>query len=202
MNEYQKGQRYLMVVNNFCREQTERALANAIKRSNYPMCVYTDDADISEERAYKLANTPIGTGHDNFLVGITVDFDLTFSIKAWTEIQRYHFIEIISSQSTMHRLKNMDVDFACNEYVTYDTKRQLLALKCAYNECPSEQNFLRMIYNCPVGFKLTAGITTNYRQLKTIYHQRKTHRLPEWREFCKWIETLPMAKELICGERK
>ena len=49
----------------------------------------------------------------------------------------------------------------------------------------------------PCGFKLTAGMTTNYRQLKTIYAQRRTHRLPEWREFCAWVETLPMAKELI-----
>ena len=40
-------------------------------------------------------------------------------------------------------------------------------------------------------------MTTNYRQLKTIYAQRRTHRLPEWREFCAWVETLPMAKELI-----
>jgi hypothetical protein len=48
----------------------------------------------------------------------------------------------------------------------------------------------------PCGFKLTAGMTTNYRQLKTIYNQRKNHRLPEWRDFCTWITLLPFA-ELI-----
>lgn len=42
-------------------------------------------------------------------------------------------------------------------------------------------------------------MSTNYRQLKTIYHQRKKHRLPEWRSFCEWIETLPMFKELCLG---
>lgn len=58
---------------------------------------------------------------------------------------------------------------------------------------------LSVLYSNPCGFRLTAGMTTNYRQLKTIYAQRRNHRLPEWREFCKWIETLPHS-ELITGE--
>ena len=63
-------------------------------------------------------------------------------------------------------------------------------------------NYLKVLYNIPTGFKLTAAMTTNYRQLKTIYAQRRTHRLPEWREFCKWIETLPHAEFIIGGEAK
>ena len=59
--------------------------------------------------------------------------------------------------------------------------------------------YLEILYNNPAGFRLTAGMTTNYRQLKTIYAQRKNHRLPEWREFCKWIQTLPHS-ELIIGK--
>ena len=51
--------------------------------------------------------------------------------------------------------------------------------------------YLGILYSNPCGFQLTAGMTTNYRQLKTIYHQRKNHRLPEWKLFCSWIETLP-----------
>jgi hypothetical protein len=42
-------------------------------------------------------------------------------------------------------------------------------------------------------------MTTNYRQLKTIYQQRKAHRLPEWVSFCEWIESLPYS-QLITGE--
>ena len=60
--------------------------------------------------------------------------------------------------------------------------------------------YLEILYSNPAGCQITAGLTTNYRQLKTIYAQRKNHRLPEWREFCKWIETLPMA-ELITGRK-
>lgn len=57
--------------------------------------------------------------------------------------------------------------------------------------------YLEILYSNPAGFELTARLTTNYRQLKTIYSQRKNHRLPEWREFCQWILTLPYSKELI-----
>jgi hypothetical protein len=52
----------------------------------------------------------------------------------------------------------------------------------------------------PVGFELTARMTTNYRELKTIYAQRRTHRLEDWQVFCDFIETLPYAKELIINE--
>ena len=55
-----------------------------------------------------------------------------------------------------------------------------------------------MIYNIPSVFEYTAGMVTNYRQLKTIYGQRKNHRLNEWKEFCKWIESLPES-HLITG---
>lgn len=60
--------------------------------------------------------------------------------------------------------------------------------------------YLDVLYNIPSGFRLTARMTTNYRCLKNIYRQRKTHRLPEWRMFCAWIETLPYAKELFLTE--
>ena len=71
-----------------------------------------------------------------------------------------------------------------------------------YNENPTAENYLKLLYNVPVGFMLTAGMTTNYRQLKTIYAQRKNHRLPEWREFCQWIETLPMCELIIGGKKR
>jgi len=59
-----------------------------------------------------------------------------------------------------------------------------------------KRKYLEILYSNPAGFKITARMTTNYRQLKTIYLQRKNHRLPEWRVFCEWIETLPYS-ELI-----
>ena len=60
-----------------------------------------------------------------------------------------------------------------------------------------KEKYLEILYSNPAGFLLTARLTTNYRCLRNIYIQRKNHRLPEWREFCKWIETLPYAEELL-----
>lgn len=62
-----------------------------------------------------------------------------------------------------------------------------------------EEMYLEILMSNPCGFELTARMTTNYRQLKTIYYQRRQHKLPDWREFCAWIETLPMFKELCLG---
>jgi hypothetical protein len=70
-------------------------------------------------------------------------------------------------------------------------------LVAEYLENPTPENYLRVLYSNPCGFRITARMTTNYRCLRNIYKQRKNHRLPEWREFCAWIETLPMAKELL-----
>lgn len=62
------------------------------------------------------------------------------------------------------------------------------------------EKYLEILYTNPAGFELTARLTTNYRCLKNIYTQRKNHRLPEWRAFCSWIESLPYAKELILSK--
>ena len=156
---------------------------------------YSDNKDI--KRAKNLSKTKIGSGHDNFLNGIVVQFDLAFTIKAWTEAQRYHFLDFVSSMSSIHKLKQMNFNECFNEYVTDRTKNEMWYLQELYVKNPTKENELKLLYNCPVGLKLTARMTTNYRQLKTIYHQRKNHKLPEWREFCKWIETLPCAEFII-----
>lgn len=175
-------------------------LKQSIKRAKYPMSV--DVTTLNEDLTpgiKALGNSKKGEGHDNFLNGIIVQFDLTFTIKAWTEEERYHFIDFISSQSTMHRIAKFDIEKQVISYVTKNTINEVNRLKDIYNDDPSTENYLTLLYNVPVGFQLTAGMTTNYRQLKTIYSQRKNHRLPEWREFCSWIETLPMFKELCLG---
>ena len=175
-------------------------LFESIKASKYPMAVHTEDCDANiTDQTKKLAGCATGTGHDQFLTGIVVQFDLTFSIKAWVEAERYHFFDFVSSQSTMHRIAQFDIASQCNEYVSEETIRQVERLVSYYKVDPSPERYLRLLYNVPVGFCLTARMTTNYRQLKTIYQQRKSHRLPEWREFCRWVETLPYS-ELITGK--
>ena len=172
-------------------------LEKSIKVSKYPMSVDIDKLNSElTPRAIALAQCEKGTGHDNWLNGIIVQFDLTLTVKAWVEAERYHFFDFVSSQSTMHKIAKFDLDKSYNEYVDpriIDIMKEKLN---EYNADPSDEKYLGLLYSNPDGFKLTAGMTTNYRQLKTIYNQRKAHRLPEWKEFCAWIETLPHS-ELI-----
>ena len=102
----------------------------------------------------------------------------------------------------MHRLSKFKIKEHCIQFVDDVIIQRLEELQKAYLENSTVENFCKMIYNIPSGFELTARLTTNYRALKTIYSQRKNHRLPEWRVFCEFIEKLPNAKELIIGEEK
>lgn len=176
-------------------------LEESVKASKYPMAVDTEavNSEITE-RVVKLAQSGKGEGHDQFLTGIRVAFDLNFTVKAWTEAERYRFLEFVSSQSTMQRIARFDLDKQYNEYVDPRIIEIMNELKDRYNETLDPEDYLRLLYSNPCGFKLTARLTTNYRALKTIYSQRKNHRLPEWREFCEWIETLPFAGILITGK--
>ena len=175
-------------------------LENAVRCSKFPMS--TDTTSCTDEvtkTTEKLATCKTGTGHDNFLNGVIVQFDLTFTVKAWTEAERYHFLDFISSQSTMHRIAKFNLDEAYNEYVDERIIEIMKELVSKYNESKSPEDYLKLLYSNPCGFELTAGMTTNYRQLKTIYQQRKDHRLSEWREFCNWIKKLPHS-DWITGE--
>lgn len=185
-----------------CNNVKVYGLEESIKRSKYPMA--TDTAACSMElttTTAKLASCEKGSGHDQFLTGIIVQFDLTFSNKAWVEAERYHFLDFVSSQSTMHRITKFDLDKSYNQYVDARIVSIMKEKVIEYNQNPTPEKYLEILYSNPCGFLLTAGMTTNYRQLKTIYSQRKNHRLPEWQEFCQWIETLPMFKELILNKQ-
>ncbi len=181
----------------------------SIRGSKFPMATDLDSLTTEFAKStVKLATSKLGEGHDNFLNGIIVQFDLTFTNKAWVEAERYHFLDFVSSQSTMHRITKFNLDEA---YVEYVDARMIEIMKekvNAYNELlanPKPENikeyneelklkYLEILYSNPAGFKITARMTTNYRQLKTMYLQRRTHRLPEWRAFCEWCETLPHSE--------
>ncbi len=182
-------------------------LEESIRRAKFPMAIDTNNLNCELTKGIKaLAQSNAGEGHDQWLSSVIVQFDLTCSVKMWTEFQRYHFFDFCSSQSTMHRIARFNLD---DQYDNHVDPRIIAIMKEKveeYNQLlqnessGASEKYLEILYSNPCGFKLTAGITTNYRQLKTMYKQRKNHRLPEWREFCKWIETLPMS-ELIIGEK-
>lgn len=184
-------------------------LENAIRVSKYPKAVDVDKCTEEITNTTKsLFSCEKGSGHDNALKGVVVQFDMRFSNKMSVELERYHFIDFISSQSTMHMGTKFKLMEQCNQYVDERIITIVQEMVDAYNSLKDKGTefakdlYLRILYNIPSGFELTAGFTTNYQQLKTIYYQRRNHRLPEWRLFCKWVETLPRFKELILGENK
>lgn len=198
-------------------------LESSIYRSGYPMMdraptedeFFTEVAGIKNAvndgdydnphivRAATLARAK-GGGHDQFLTGIVVNFDLTLSNKAWTEAERYTFLNFISSMSTMHRIARFDIGACCNTYTSPIEIKEAERLQFIYNAIDGEkhpeekkQAYLDLLFNIPCGFELMAGMTTNYRCLKNIYQQRRNHRLPDWHVVCDWIESLPLADQLI-----
>ena len=173
-------------------------LENAIRASKYPMSADVDKLNSEvTDTVKKLGSQPRGSAHDNFLPGILVSFDLTCSNKMWVEFERYHFAEIISGQSTMHRApKLLEKKSPFNDYVDDMILHRLKQLLVVYNNDKTPENYLKLLYSIPSGLELTDHIVTNYGQLKTMWHQRHNHRLPEWRKFCDWILTLPRFCEL------
>jgi hypothetical protein len=155
------------------------------------------------KRACKLAANPAGSGHNNFLSGILVSMDVTATNVWWMQLERYHFVQIVSSQSKMHRLRQMvDGNNKTDARSCFHEKTPLAAIADFETDAYEMDDFETLVYSCPMGLELTARITTNYLQLKTIYNQRHNHKLEEWRKFCGVIETLPFAEEFITGENK
>ena len=193
-------ERNIRITNARCYDLDESLVA-----SGYPMLTKVIPRDSNESdvaRAIKLANTPAGSGHSNFLCGIRVSFDLTIPRYMWQEVQRYHWFDIVSSQSTMHKITKMDL-LDSNNYTsdTLDISMETLeSLQLTYEFNPTEENFRALKAAVPEGLLLTARISTSYAQLKTMFSQRSHHRLQEWQQFCKWMLELPYGKELIACE--
>lgn len=186
-------------------------LDESMRAAGYPM-----RTDLNEElsfdkdwsRAKRLTKaSKFNPAHAQFLTGIVVNFDLTFSNKAFIEAERYRFLYFISSQSTMHCITKFGLSKQCNEYVDERIIAIVQEYIDLYNSLTAQDEetiefkknlYLKILYNIPSGFQLTARMTTNYRCLLNIYNQRHDHRLPEWREFCnQLIEELPFFKELV-----
>jgi len=172
------------------------------------------------ERAKKLVkaskNSPNVKCHDNFMTGIRVSFDMKYTQYITKQFQRYHWFDYVSSSSLMHRITKMDFEKCCNKYVTQESIDQMKRLIAEYNDIANELvldgyhedhsqrlyvAWMRILSNCPMGAELFVHVSTNYKQLQTIYFQRLGHKLKEdWGVFKDWVESLPYAHELIIGD--
>ena len=169
-----------------------------------------------------------GTDHRKFMRMMTVYVRITAPLYWWKEFDTYKVGTVANSCSTMHKIQAKEFtvdDFSC-DHLTKSTMKlfnesihELNFWKGAFN-CKSDEErnlyfansgwndtyiptkkecWWQMIQLLPSSYNQTRNVMLNYEVLANIYHSRKNHKLDEWREFCKWIETLPYS-ELITVE--
>lgn len=188
-------------------------IQETIIRSGYPMATEVqdfvdisafDNVDLSDlemfpgfERLTRLGGAKSGSGHDCALKGIIVQADIEAPQYFWQQWKRYHFQDIISSQSTMHRITEFDLSKQFSEDVD---PRAIAILKEKienHENNPTPENFEKILANIPSGLLLVAGVNLNYLQIKTMYAQRYTHKIKMWNKiFAEWVNDLPYVKEL------
>lgn len=149
-----------------------------------------------------------GTDHRKFMRMITVYLDITAPLYWWKEMDQYRVGQTTNSCSTMHKIhaKEFTIDDFSHDnlnekslYMLNDTIRYLNGVREAFLETKDKGYWYSMIQLLPSSYNQRRTVMLNYEVLANIYKSRKNHKLDEWRDFCKWIETLPYA-ELITGK--
>lgn len=159
-----------------------------------------------------------GTEHRKYLRMIQVYVDITAPLYWWKEFDTYKIGTVCNSCSTMHKIhsKEFTWDDFSHEHLTHtdafhmDANEDALnALQVVINalnynrkkylETKDKTYWWQMIQLLPSSYNQKRTVMLNYEVLASMYHQRKNHKLDEWRTFCEWIKTLPCS-ELITGE--
>lgn len=91
------------------------------------------------------------------------------------------------------------IDSSSDFYYENTLIKFLEQLRLKYLETKDKRFWKELIRWLPESWLQMRTWTANYEVLRNIYHQRKNHKLSEWRAFCEFIETLPYAKEFIVG---
>jgi hypothetical protein len=163
----------------------------------------------------RLANA--GTDHRKFMRMSPVYVRITAPLYWWKEFDTYKVGTVANSCSTMHKIQakefTMD-DFSC-EHLDIRTKALLEETIKALNDyrklyieynaddfeikgCPSKKDiWWQMIQLLPSSYNQTRNVMMNYEVLANIYKSRRGHKLDEWCDFCKWIETLPYSEIIM-----
>ena len=150
-----------------------------------------------------------GNDHGKFLRMINVTFDIEAPLYWWKEYDTYKVGTVANSCSTMHKIhaKEFELsDFSC-EHLDKEELDILNTVICSLNwnrekfiETKDKYYWWRMIQMLPTSYNQKRTVQLNYQVLKSMYHARKNHKLDEWREFCKWVESLPYS-ELITEQK-
>lgn len=159
-----------------------------------------------------------GTEHRKYMRMMPVYVRITAPLYWWKEFDTYKIGTVANSCSTMHKIaeKEFTLDDFSYEHLDIRTRKILDETIKALNDyrklyinynpddfeikgCPNKKDiWWQMIQLLPSSYNQTRNVMLNYEVLANIYRQRKGHKLDEWREVCKWIESLPYS-ELITG---
>lgn len=148
-----------------------------------------------------------GDEHAKFMRMITVTVDITAPLYWMSELDTYKVGVVRNSCSFMHKGVSKpfsvgDFDHRGIEPETFDYVVGVLnTLRDEYLQTKDETLFQEIRCLLPSGYLQRSTFQFNYAVLRNIYRQRKNHRLPEWHEFCHWIEGLPYSN-LITEEIK
>ena len=147
-----------------------------------------------------------GSGHNSMFKGVTFNMVIDFPLYWLKEYQRYHFTDIISSQSTMHKILEFNLDDMFTDEVDPRAIEIIKDLKEQYNlEQDKDKKkviWRRLINTLPDGFHMSMGITMNYLQAISIVGQRKNHKLSEWRDdFVPFLLDLPLFKTFMIKDK-
>ena len=193
--------------------------------ANYDSCKHTYDHSWQLGKAdHDLMMRLVAGGptHAKYRRMITVYVDITAPLYWWKEFDTYKVGTVANSCSTMHKIAAKEFtleDFSCEHMYqeTYDLFRLTIDhLNKVRNiflnggtlrvgEAPAwfaskdKEIWWQMIQLLPSSYNQKRTVMLNYEVLAGIYPMRKSHKLDEWVEFCKWIETLPYS-EIIVGE--
>ena len=154
-----------------------------------------------------------GTDHRKFMRMIPVYVDITAPQFWWSEFDTYKIGTVRNSCSKMHKIhiKEFIAYYFSHDGINEVGRRtqlhfantiiELEWLRQKFNETGEKKYWRAIIELLPSGYNMKATVMLNYEVLANMYKSRKAHKLDEWIEFCKWIETLPYS-ELITGEEK
>ena len=157
-----------------------------------------------------------GTDHRKFMRMIVVYADVTAPLYWWKEADTYKVGTVRNSCSTMHKIteKAFTLDDFSHEHLIVASLNSLNRTIDDLNSCRDgylnedisknpewkKEVWWQIIQLLPSSYNQRATLMLNYEVLANIYHSRKAHKLDEWRDFCKWIETLPYSELIIGGE--
>ena len=147
-----------------------------------------------------------GNDHRKFLRMVFVSVDITAPLYWWKEYDTYKVGTVANSTSTMHKIHSKPFsreDFSCDRMsegalACLDNVIEVLEnTRLAFNETKERAHWDDLIQLLPSSYNQTRTCTMNYENLINMYYARKNHKLPEWHEFCAWVESLPHAKDWI-----